>query len=267
MQTLTDVSHYHLNRAHRAHTRAVARVTSGRRGLMAADDPAGLQVADNLATLARSARVAQRDIADGQSLMLTLDAAGGEAANLVKRIRELAVQAASETLTDTSRAHIEVERSQLADEVDRIAHSTEAFGQVWTQGTTASITIQVGTKGSDTIDVQIGDLRAATLGIDGHDFSTTAGALAALPDLDAALDAISGQRATYGATANRLEFAHRLAAEQELQLSAASGRIVDADMAAEVAEMTRAQLSVQKSAATQVMVRHANQNMMRSLLG
>jgi flagellin len=248
-------------------SRVIERITSGRRVVRAADDPAGFAVAENLSARARGARVAQRNLNDGRSLMMTLDGAASEVGELLKRIRELAVQSASETLGDDERAFIDTERAQLTEEVDRIAWSTELFGRRWADGSAGTISVQAGPDPGDTIDVATGDVRATTLGIDALDLSTAAGAAGALGPIDDALDLLNQQRARFGASMNRLEIAERLAQGQELVHTEAASRIVDADMALEVAEMAKAQMRMQASVAALMRIQEANRSYMTALLG
>jgi len=258
---------YHIHRAQLFQQRSLERISSGKRVVRAADDPAGFAVAENLATRARSARIAQRNVSDGIALMQTIDGAAAEVGELLKRLRELATQGASETLADTERAYLDSERRQLTEEVDRIANTTDLFGRTWTDGTVASVSVQAGPDAGDTIPLTPGDLRAGTLGIDTLDFSTSAGAGAALPDLDAALDAIHSQRSQLGASMNRLASAERLAQTSEFTHTEAASRIVDVDIALEVAEMVKAQVRMQTSIAAFMKINEANRTMMAALLG
>ncbi len=258
---------YHIHRAQLSQQRSLERISSGKRVVRASDDPSGFAVAENLSTRARSARIAQRNVSDGIALMQTVDGAAGEVAELLKRLRELATQGASETLGDTERAYLDRERQQLTEEVDRVAYTTDLFGRTWTDGSAGGVSVQAGPDPGDTITLSPGDLRAATLGIDTLDFSTSSGAGAALPALDAALDAIHSQRSQTGASMNRLESAERLAQTSEFTHIEAASRIVDVDIALEVAEMVKAQIRMQTSIAAFMKINEANRTMMSALLG
>jgi len=266
MPGLMTLPSSYLRGAQQSYARSVERLASGLRINRAADDPAGLAVAENLDARARSLTVAQRNLADGHALMATLDATSGEVGNVVKRLRELAVQGASETLHDDERAYLEQERRQLTDEVDRMANTTELFGRSWLDGAAGAVDVQAGPGQGDTIELTAGDVRTGTLGIGGLDFTTAAGARAALPTLDAALSTVNGQRSQYGASMNRLASAMRLADEQARVHRAAAGRIMDADMAHEAAELARAQIRMQTSVMAMRQVHQLNRRMVEALL-
>jgi len=266
MPGLMTLPTFTVRRAQQSHARSVERLASGLRINRAADDPAGLAVAEHLDARARSLSVVRRNLMDGHALMATLDASSGEVANILKRLRELAVQGASETLADDGRAYLDQERLQLVEEVDRIANTTELFGQSWLDGAIGSLDVQAGADQGDTIELTAGDVTTGTLGIGALDFTTAAGAQGALPTLDAALSTVNAQRSQYGASMNRLESAMRLTDNQEMVHRAAASRIMDADMAHEAAEMARAQILMQTSVMALRQVHQVNQQMISALL-
>jgi flagellin len=267
MPTFLTLPLHHMRRAYQAHSRSVERISTGKQIIRAADDAAGLAVAENLTTRAQGARVAQRNILDGQGALNTADSASGEVTNILKRLRELAIQGASGTLHDDQRAYLEVERSSLTDEIDRIANTTDLFGKTWTNGSNSAIAVQVGAGAGDQLSLSFGDLRSANLGVDSLDFSTAAGAGSALADIDAAIDAVGLQRSSYGASMNRLDSAFRLAEDQEYTHTEAASRIVDIDMAKAVSEMAKTQILMQTSIAALMKVNEVNRAMMAQLLG
>lgn len=238
-----------LGRTSRALSSTFSKISSGLRITKAGDDAAGLGVAENLNALTRGMRQAMRNTNDGVSIIEVAEAGTAEVGNIVKRMRELAVQAASETLDDDERAYIVDEFTQLADEVDRIAGSTEFNGVELGDGTNSTLAVQVGVMsgGDSEIDITLGDLSADTLGVDtaAIDLSTAADASTALTDIDAAIDMLNGYRSTYGAVQNRLESALRNLETQSEKLSGAESRIRDADYAFETAEMTKQQIMQQ----------------------
>ena len=267
MPGLLTLPSFALRRAQHDFGRALERVASGQRIVRAADDPAGLAVSENLDARARSAVVVQRNLNDGLSLLHTVDGSASEVANILKRLRELAVQSASETLHDDERAYLDAEAQELLEEVDRIANTTSLFGQRLTDGSLPTVDVQAGVDQGDTITLVPGDLRNATLGTAALDLSSVAGAGAALGTLDAALDTVNGQRAVVGASMRRLEGALRLAQNDHLASTAAAGRIRDADLAHEAAEMARDQLLVQTGTMAMRQLHAANRAYMEALLG
>ena len=184
------------------------RVSSGLRINKAADDAAGLGVAENLQAQYRSSRVAMRNTNDGISVVQTAEGSTNEVANIIKRMRELAVQSSSEVLATTERAYIQDEFTQLTQEVERIANVTEFNGKKLTNNSSSSLAVQVGVNNSanDRISITLGDLTSSTLGVRTAVMSlnTVASARAAITSLDSALNTVNGYRSDFGAIQNRL---------------------------------------------------------------
>jgi flagellin len=225
------------------------RVSSGLRINKAADDAAGLGVAENLQAQYRSSRVAMRNTNDGISVVQTAEGSTNEVAQIIKRMRELAVQSSSEVLASTERNYIQDEFSQLTQEVERIANVTEFNGQKLTNNSSTSLSVQVGVNNTanDRISITLGDLTASTLGVRTADMSlnTVASARAAITELDAALDTVNGYRSDFGATQNRLGSALRNIEIYAENLASAESQIRDADFAYETAELSKLQIMQQ----------------------
>lgn len=232
-----------LNQTNRAFQGSLGRISSGSRINRAADDAAGLAVAENLKATNRSVEAAKRNTQDGISVIQTAEGSTAEVADILKRMRELAVQSSSETLHDSERAYIDDEYGQLAGEMDRIANVTEFNGTLLTDGSNATLAVQVGVNGSadDQIDITLGDLTSATLGVDtgSVDLSTAGSAAGDIAAIDDAIDTVSGYRSDYGAVQNRLESAMRNLETYGENLSVAESGIRDADFAKEAAEMAK----------------------------
>ena len=235
-----------LNRTSRSLGDTFTRISSGLRITKAADDAAGMAVAENLSSAYRSGRVAIRNINDGVSVLQTAEGATNEVVNIVKRMRELAMQSASETLDDDERAYIHDEYTQLVTEVDRIAQSTEFNGTALGDGVLTTLAVQVGINNTanDRIQINVGDLRSTQIGVDASlvDLSTAALAQSSLGALDDAMDVVSGYRSDYGAVQNRLESALRNMETYTENLAAAESQIRDADFAYETAQMAKDQI-------------------------
>lgn len=228
------------------------RISSGFRINKAADDAAGLGMAENLDAASRGLRQAMRNANDGVSVLEVAEGATGEVANIIKRMRELAVQSSSETLDNAERAYIDDEFTELSSEVERIALVTEFNGVSLTQGgAVTQIDVQVGVKDSanDRITLTLGDLRATALGIDTISLATAGGAQTALTDLDTALDTVNGYRSKMGASQNRLESAMRNLGTYSESIQGAESRIRDADYAYETAQMSKYQIMQQAGVA------------------
>jgi len=238
-----------LNKNNRSLMGSFRRISSGLRITKAADDAAGMGVAENLDASVKSLRQAARNTNDGISVIATAEGATTEVVNVLKRMRELAVQSSSDTLDDDERAYIQDEYEQLAGEVDRIANVTEFNGVALSEGTNTQIDVQVGINNTanDRITITLGDLRGTVLGIDTAtlDLSSSTGAQSALDALDTALDTVGGYRSDLGAVENRLDSSLNNLEIYTENLEAAESRIRDADFAYETAEMSKNQIMQQ----------------------
>jgi len=237
----------------RALSGSFERISSGLRITKAADDAAGLGVAESMDAQERSARQAMRNTNDGISMVQTAEGSTNEVANIVKRMRELAVQSSSETLASTERAYIQDEYLALESEIDRVANTTEFNGVSLTDGSNTQLNVQVGIMNTtnDQVTVTFGDLRVTALAIDSGsiDLSTSAGAFAAIDDLDAALDTLNSTRASFGSSQNRLDSSLRNMETYSENLSSAQSQIRDADFAYETAELAKTQIMQQAGTA------------------
>jgi flagellin len=257
-----------LNNTQGALSQTLARVSSGMRITRAADDAAGAAVAQNLSTQARSGRQAMRNANDGISVIQTAEAATKEVTSILDRIRELAVQSSSDTLASTERAYIQTETSSLLSEVSRIAQSNEFNGISLSNGSNASLTVQVGVDGTanSQISITLTDLMASSLGVDGVTLTTAAAARSAIATVDTAIDSVNSARATYGSAQNRLESSVNNMSSYVEALTGAASQIQDADYAHETAEMTRLQVMQQAGVAALGQARSINTSVI-GLLG
>jgi flagellin len=257
-----------LNLTSRALDSTLERISSGRRINRSADDAALSAVADNLAGRSRALQVANRNANQGVSLAQIADGATGSVTDVLKRLRELAVQASSETLNDDERAYVHSEHLQLVGEIDRVAQNTNYAEKPLANGTLASIDIQVGAgnTANDRITIQLGDLRTVTLGVDGMDMSSVTGAQGALATIDDAIGTTLGYRSQYGASSNRLEHAASYLETEFVATTSAQERIVDADFAYEASEMARLQLAQQAGLAALGQAAQMDRTMMAGLL-
>ncbi len=226
-----------------------ARLSSGLRINSAKDDAAGLAISESLKSQIRSFNVAERNASDGISMAQTAEGALGEVHDILGRMRELAVQAANGSLTETDRGFLQTEFSSLQSEITRIQGSAKFNGRALVASTADTITLQVGldNTGSDQIAVTLGgvslaDITASSAVLSG---STASGALTALSTIDAAIGSVSTSRATFGAAMNRLETAQSSIQTMRLNLSAANSRIRDVDVASETSALSRNQVLTQ----------------------
>ena len=206
-------------------------------------------MATNLETEDRSLRQAMRNTNDGISIVQTAEGATDEVANIIKRMRALAVQSSSEALDSTERVYLEDEFLELTDEVNRIARKTEWNGIALTNAFNTRLNIQVGVNNTtnDRIAIELGDLNHSTLGISASGpsptgLSSVASARVAIERFDRALDKVNGYRSVYGATQNRLVSAMTNLETYNENLASAEAQIRDVDFAEETAVLARQQI-------------------------
>jgi flagellin len=229
-----------------------AQLASGSRITKAADDAAGLGISEMLKSQIRSYSQATRNANDGISMVQVAEGGLGEISNILTRLRELGIQASSDTVGDNERSFIDKEVQQLTSEVDRIA-KTNKFGKTsLLDGSASKYDIQVGVNNDefeDRISFDASGLIATTeeLGISGIDFKTKEGAQELLGVVDAAQNTVNGYRANLGAVQNRLMSSVENLGAQHENLSAANSRVRDTDIAMSSAEMSRNNILLQAS--------------------
>ncbi|WP_374074843.1 flagellin [Bdellovibrio bacteriovorus] len=243
---------------------SMAKLASGSRINKAADDAAGLAISEGLKAQIRSAAQAQRNANDGISMVQTAEGGLNEIGNIVVRLRELGIQAASDTVGETERGMLDKEVQQLKSEIQRIASVTTWGTTKLLDGSSPKFDFQVGLFNNaeeDRISFNAGENVATldSLGLSGIDFSTKEGAQEALGMLDAAQTSVSGTRANLGALQNRLtSTVDNLGVAQE-NLSAANSRIRDTDVAQASSEMTRNNILLQAGTSTLAQANQSNQ--------
>ena len=224
--------------------RSLEKLSSGQRINRAGDDAAGLAISENLKAQIRGLGQAERNAEDGISLVQIAEGALCEVSNILIRLRELSVQAASDTIGTTERKFLNVEFEQLTSEVDRIANSTEFNRVSLLNGTGAVFDIQIGTRNdpiSDrlTFDASSADVNVAALGLNLASVSDKISAQNSLTSIDQAIISVSGIRADFGALQNRLQSTVNNIQTSIENLAAANSRVRDTDVAAETAELTK----------------------------
>ncbi|MCX7979021.1 MAG: flagellin [Bdellovibrionaceae bacterium] len=244
--------------------RSMAQLASGSRINAAADDAAGLAISENLKSQIRSARQAQRNANDGISLIQVAEGGMNEISNIVVRLRELAIQAASDTVGEHERKLLNKEVTQLKSEIDRIANVTTWGTTNLLNGKGPEFEIQVGIfenpeENRIGFDASLVNMTLESLGLDELDFSSKEGAQVGLADLDNAQVIISGERATLGALQNRMYSTIDNLSIQDENLSAANSRIRDTDVALSSSEVTRNNILLQAGTATLAQANTMNQ--------
>jgi flagellin len=258
------VSAGQLGRTNSNLSHSLARVSSGLRITRAADDAAGLGVATNLETAARSTGQAMRNANDGISIIQTAEGASNEVVDILQRMRELAVQSSSETLENDERSYISDEYQQLRSEIGRISSVTQFNGlSLADDSLTGGIDVQVGIENdsSSQINIQLGDLRITSLGLTTTtiELNTSGSAQAAIDAIDTALDTVNQYRSTLGSVQNRIDSAINNAQVYQENLTGAASNIQDADYAQETSEMTKFQIMQQAGIAALSQAKNMNQ--------
>lgn len=251
---------------------SLEKLSSGSRINKAADDAAGLAISENLKAQIRSTRQANRNANDGISMVQTAEGGLNEVGNIVVRLRELGIQAASDTVSDNERGFVDKEVQQLKSELQRISSVTTWGKTKLLDGTTPKFDFQVGIFNSETEDRISFDAgqNVATLdalGLAGLDYHSKEGAQTALVSLDKAQEDVNGMRSSLGALQNRLLSTVNNLGVFEENMSAANSRIRDTDMAHASAELTRNNILLQASTSALAQANTSNQvalNLIRS---
>lgn len=223
-------------------SRNYSRLSSGLRIATAADDAAGLAISERLRAQIRSLQRAQLNANDGISIVQTAEGALNEVSSMLVRMRELAIQANNGTLSPADQDSLQEEFADLIGEIDRIAQATKFNNVELLDGSTSSLTLQVGegtTANVDTIQVNLANMRTTTLGISSSDIGSTGNVTTAIAAIDTAIDTVTSARAEFGAVQNRLSATINNLGTSIENFSAAESRIRDVDVAFETAELTK----------------------------
>jgi flagellin len=248
---------------------AMERLSSGKKINSAADDAAGFAIAERMTAQIRGLNMATKNANDGLSMLGVIENATNDVTDMLHRMRELAIQATNDTNSNEDRAFLQLEVAQLKLEIDRVATDTQYNGQEVLAGDFTSKSIQVGTEFGQTITFSVNGIKAVAIGskdengitstdVGGNarldnvasiDISDAAGAQAGLQVITDAIEQVAGDRATYGALQNRLEYTVSNLMNVAEFTTAARSRIEDADFAAESARLAKAQVLQQTGTA------------------
>lgn len=234
-------------------------LSSGRRINRSSDDAAGLAISERMRAQIIGTMTASRNTQDAVSLIQVAEGGLQSTHNMLQRARELAVQSASGTNADAvDRQAMQGEFTQIINEIDDTANTTQFNEMNILDGTNSPITIQAGPNSEDTVDIEIGAMTAGQLlGFEGDEYNVDtdanvasgAAASAALDTIDSAINDVSMQRAELGAMQNRLEFRMQALNVQAENTIAAESRIRDSDMARTMTELTTRNILQQASTA------------------
>lgn len=253
---------------------SMERLSTGKRINSAADDAAGVAIASRLTSEIRGTNQAIRNAQDGQALIDTAEGSHKEVESLLQRMREVAVQAASDTNDADDRTNLQTEFDELVEEIDRIAASTTWAGQDLLNGTGGSsgaFEFQIGanTGSADKITVTIAaiDSTSAGLSVTGLTMASNGSAATTIDAIDAAIKTLNTQRAELGAVSNRLDNTVSNLTNIAINLEGGRGRIEDADFAAESTSLAKSQILQQASTAMLAQANASKQNVLSLLQG
>lgn len=236
-----------LQKVNKESQESFAKLSSGSRITKSADDAAGLAISEKLKTEIRSSQQANRNANDGISMVQVAEGGLNETSNILTRMRELAIQSASDTVGEVERGMTNLEYQQLKQEMERISQVTTYNGTKLLDGSGEKKEFQVGTGADefkDRIGFDPGGLNAGieSMGVDSLDVSSKEGAQSSLSAIDSAIEKVSGQRAVLGALQNRLTSTSNNLQTYTENMSAANSRVRDVDYAEETAKQARNQI-------------------------
>jgi flagellin len=250
--------------------KTLEKLASGSRINHAGDDAAGLAISENLRAQIRGIKQAKRNAMDGVSLIQVSEGGLNEISNMLVRLRELSIQAASDTIGDTERQFADREFQSLKQEMDRIANVTQFNGTPLLNGKAGIFEIQVGTHNNPILDRVVyngerSDASLDALKLGGESVATKQGAQLSLAMIDDSLIRVNSIRADLGAMQNRLQSTINNLSISDENLSAANSRVRDTDFAEEVSEMTKNNILTQAGIAVLGQANSTNQSVLKLL--
>ena len=240
---------------------AMERLSSGYRINRAADDAAGLAISERLQSQIGGLDQAQRNAQDAVSLTQTAEGSLDQVHAMLQRIRDLAVEYKNGTLSSTDQSSIQSEVNQLASEIERIGSSAQ-FNGIQLLSSASTISFQIGANDGEVISVSTISL-GSTLGTAFYSLSSTG--TSDISEIDAAINAVSAQRSTFGAVENRLNYTLDNASIYEENLTSSESRIKDVDMASEMVNFTKLQILQQAGTSMLAQANTASQGVLSLL--
>ncbi len=266
--TAADSAVRYLNINANQETSALSKLSSGSRITQASDDAAGLAISTRISSDVTTLQQAATNASQATSILQTADGGASNISDILARMKSLASESASGTVTDSSRSYINSEFTQLTSEIDSIATGTRYSGQSLLDGTSSfssGVSVLVGSSGSDTITITLSSLKSTSLGVDSLDISTQAGATSALTTLDTAIDKVSAARASIGAQESRFNFSASSISTQTENLQAANSAIMDVDVASEEATLSSAEVKTQAAVSAETAANQMPQYLLKLL--
>jgi flagellin len=250
--TAANTAVRYLNINSNEESNALAKLSSGSRITKASDDAAGLAISTRIQSDVTTLEQAATNASHAVSVLQTADGGASNISDILQRMKTLATESASGTVSDTDRAYIEAEFSELIEQVDSIASGTRYNSVSLLDGSSSfasGVSVMVGSDAADTIDISIDSLSASDLGISSLSVTSQTSANSALTALDTAIDTVSATRAELGAQMSRFEFSSESISTQSENLTSAVSAIADADIASEQAKLSSAEVKTQAAVA------------------
>ncbi len=250
--------------------KAMERLSSGSRINRAGDDAAGLAISENLRAQIRGYNMASRNADDGISLVQVAEGAMNETSSILARLRELGIQAASDTVGPNERRFLDVEYQNLLQEIERISKATEFNNQKLLDGSAPAMDVQIGIRnvpGVDRIvfDASKSNVSVEGLGLKGLMIGEKIPAQESLQSIDAAITKTAGIRADFGALQNRLQSTINNLGVSTENLANAQSRVRDADLAVETSELSRNNIMLNAGMAVLAQANQSNQAVLKLL--
>ena len=250
--------------------KAMERLSSGSRINRAGDDAAGLAISENLRAQIRGYNMASRNADDGISLVQVAEGAMNETSSILARLRELGIQAASDTVGPNERRFLDVEYQNLLQEIERISKATEFNNQKLLDGSAPAMDVQIGIRNVPGVDRIVFDASKANvsvegLGLKGLMIGEKMTAQESLQSIDAAITKTAGIRADFGALQNRLQSTINNLGVSTENLANAQSRVRDADLAVETSELSRNNIMLNAGMAVLAQANQSNQAVLKLL--
>jgi flagellin len=254
-----------LGQAQAKQNKSLEKLSSGKRINKASDDPAGLQIADQLKSAIDSLGQASRNISDVGSVSEITDGALEQVGNISSRLKELATQSSNGTLSDEQRGALQQEYSSLTQEVQRISQTTQFNGKNLLDGSDTTAQAGIESDSNSQITLKGVDVGGTVSNVASQDISTQQGAQNALTSVDSFITAVSSARGELGGSSARLEFAHNNVAVEKENAAAAESRIRDVDVAEEAANLVKNKILTQVNTALSAQSKLDSQQVLKLL--
>ena len=261
-------AHNNLSRVQSSLNANIGRLSSGLRINSASDDSAGSSVAVRMVNQINGMKQANANAQQANNLLQTAESGLSDISDILGRMRELSVQASTDTLNDTDRDSIDLEFQALGDEITRIASSTAYDDNALLDGTYTSKSLQIGADNdaNHRISISIGNATETGLSINTEDVQSVSNARTAITELDTAIDTVNTERSKVGAVQNRLSFTISNLSNHTQAIEAGRSAIADVDFAAEATELAKNQILAQSGAAMLAQATAVSQNVLGLLI-